>query len=77
MSLILYHFDSCYFCAKVRNAANELGIEMEMRDIMKNPAFRDELMSLAGKTQVPCLVIDGKPMHESDDIVDYLKEHYS
>jgi glutathione S-transferase len=61
----------------VRNAANELGIEMEMRDIMENPAFRDELMSLAGKTQVPCLVIDGKPMHESDDIVSYLNEHYS
>ncbi len=77
MSLILYHFDSCYFCARVRNVVSELGVEIEMRDIMENPAFRDELMSLAGKTQVPCLAIDGKPMHESDDIIDYLKENYS
>lgn len=77
MSLILYHFDGCYYCAKVRKAAHELGVEMEMRDIMKNAVYRDELLSIAGRTQVPCLIIDGRPMHESDDIVAYLKENYS
>lgn len=76
MSLVLYHFEACPYCAKVRNAISELGIDVEMRDTRKNDDFRDELVSLTGKTQVPCLVIDGKPMHESDEIVKCLRENY-
>ena len=77
MSMILYHFESCPYCAKVRNAVKELGAPLEMRDTRENDAYREELIELTGRTQVPCLVIDGKPMHESDDIIDYLKENFS
>ncbi len=77
MSLVLYHFEGCPYCAKVRAAAKELNVELDKRDTRENEAYRNELVSLTGKTQVPCLVVDGKPMHESDDIVDYLREHYS
>ena len=76
MSNILYHFEACPYCAKVRNAASELGLTLEMRDTRENNDYREELISLTGKTQVPCLVIDGEPMHESDDIIDYLKENF-
>lgn len=76
MSLILYHFQSCPYCAKVRAAVDELGVGLEMRDTRENGKYRDKLVELTGKAQVPCLVIDGKPMHESDDIVDWLKENY-
>ncbi len=76
MSMILYKFDSCPYCVKVRNVVSELGLDLEMRDTRENDAYRVELLDLAGKTQVPCLVIDGKPMHESDDIVNYLKENF-
>ncbi len=76
MSLVLYHFEGCPYCAKVRTAADELGVEMDMRDIRKNPAYRDELLAMTGKSQVPCLVVDGKPMLESDDIVKFLKENF-
>jgi glutathione S-transferase len=34
------------------------------------------LVKLTGKTQVPCLVIDGKPMHESEDIKQYLYQTF-
>ncbi len=77
MSLILYHFESCPYCAKVRAAAAELGVELEMRDTRADDRHREELLELTGRTQVPCLVIDGRPMHESDDIVNYLRENYS
>ena len=76
MSIILYHFESCPYCAKVRSAVSELGMALEMRDTRENDAYREELLELTGRTQVPCLVIDGKPMHESDDIVNYLKENF-
>ena len=76
MSMILYHFDSCPYCVKVRDVIKELNVELEMRDTRADDTYRQELLALAGKTQVPCLVIDGKPMHESDDIIDYLKENF-
>ena len=76
MSLVLYHFEACPYCAKVRKAAAELGVELEMRDTRQEERYREELVALTGKTQVPCLVIDGRPMHESDDIVAWLKETY-
>jgi len=76
MSLILYQFEACPYCAKVRAAAKELGVEMEMRDTRENDNYREELVAMTGRTQVPCLVIDGRPMHESDDIVAYLKENF-
>ncbi len=76
MSMILYHFDACPYCAKVRNVINDMDVVLELRDTRENNDFRDELISLTGKTQVPCLVIDGKSMHESDDIIDYLNENF-
>ena len=76
MSLILYQFEACPYCAKVRTVIKELGVELEVRDTRENDNYREELVAMTGKTQVPCLVIDGKPMHESDDIVDYLKENF-
>ncbi len=76
MSLMLYHFEACPYCAKVRAAVKELGLELEMRDTREDEKFRNELVELTGRTQVPCLVIDGKPMHESDDIVDWLRKNY-
>ncbi len=76
MSLVLYHFEMCPYCAKVRNVISELGIDVVMKDTRKNDAYRDELTALNGSTQVPCLVVDGKPMLESDVIVEYLGKHY-
>ena len=77
MSLILYQFEACPYCAKVRAIVKELGVELEMRDTRENDNYREELVAMTGKTQVPCLVIDGKPMHESDDIADYLWENFA
>ena len=34
---------------------------------------RLELIRVGGKQQVPCLFIDGKPMYESMDIVEWLR----
>jgi len=37
---------------------------------------RSELIAIGGKGQVPCLVIDGKAMYESDDIIVWLGQNY-
>lgn len=69
--MILYYKPTCPYCVKVLAYMQDQDIAMEMRDTT-DPANRDELAGIAGKTQVPCLVIDGVPMLESDDIVMYL-----
>jgi glutaredoxin len=79
MKLSLYHFQSCPYCLLVRRAIDELGLEVELRDILEDPARLRELVEATGRRMVPCLRIESEDgtvrwMHESRDIVDYLRE---
>ncbi|MCB0271547.1 MAG: glutathione S-transferase N-terminal domain-containing protein [Bdellovibrionales bacterium] len=76
--MILYYFEACPFCQKVLKMIDELGISdrIDFRDTSEFPTFREELIKLNGRTQVPCLVVDGKPMLESDDIVIFLRKNF-
>lgn len=71
--LTLYYFPTCPFCVLVLDALDRLGLEIPMRDINAEAGARDDLIKLGGKSQVPCLIIDGKPMYESGDIVRWLE----
>jgi glutaredoxin len=79
MKLELYHFDSCPYCKKVRNyiEQNNLKSKIQYFDTLKDESAHARLMKMNGDEQVPCLVIDGKPMLESDDIIDWLKDNQS
>lgn len=74
--LTLYHFASCPFCVKVRNYLKDNNISIEQKDTHEDENAKNELMSIGGKTQVPCLFIDGKPLYESDEIIDWFKDNY-
>ncbi len=76
MTLTLYHFQGCPYCARVRDYLAQQKITVPMKDIHESAAFRDELLKIGGKSQVPCLVIDGNPMYESLDIIEWLKKNY-
>lgn len=73
--LTLYYFPSCPYCKVVLECLDRLNLEIPMRDIQAESGARDELIEIGGKGQVPCLVIDGKPMYESADIVSWLEEN--
>ena len=80
--LTLYHFETCPYCLRVRRAIRKLQLQIELRDLHKNPDWRDELSVGGGKRTVPCLRIkspttDIRWMYESADIVAYLKKHFS
>ena len=74
---ILYHYDTCFYCRRVRQAMERLGVEAELRDIRREPTFRTELMSATGRRTVPVLRIESEDgtqwMPESRDIVRYLE----
>lgn len=74
--LEVYQFEGCPFCSKVRKKMTELGIDFIARQVDKNDRSRVE--EISGQTNVPVLVDPNTDttMPESDDIVDYLEEHY-
>ena len=76
MKLELFKKNSCPYCRKVMEyIAKTDRTDIEYRDISKDPANKDRLLTEGGKIQVPCLFIDGKPMYESDDIIAWLNDH--
>jgi glutaredoxin 3 len=75
MKLELYQFESCPYCRKVKTYIDKAGIGSKITtyDTLKDSAAEARLNKMNGDDQVPCLVVDGKPMLESDDIIDWLK----
>ncbi len=74
--LSFYYFEGCPYCARVRDYMAKNNIAIPLKDIRKNPSDRDELIRIGGKNQVPCLVIDDKPLYESTDIIAWLKKNW-
>lgn len=79
MELKLYHKWMCPYSAKVRDFIEErqLTDQVQYIDRDENAENKQSLKDLTGKTQVPCLLIDGKPMLESEEIVNFLDRQFS
>ncbi len=75
--LELYHMESCPFCRKVRGYIEKNGLKSQItyHDINQDPAAAERLEALNGDDQVPCLTVDGKPMLESEEIIEWLDEN--
>ncbi len=76
--LVLYEYEACPFCVKVRRFMRGAAISIPLRNAKVEP-FRSELLAGGGKLQVPCLKIlnaDGSMrwLFESKDIIQFLKE---
>lgn len=78
MKHALYYYDMCPFCQRVLHALPQVTVNVEKRNVLHNPAFRQQQQQATGRTTVPCLLIEddaGKEtwMFESSDIIRYLK----
>jgi len=71
--LTLYYRPSCPFCRKVLAFIEENNISVPLKDVGSSPSDMDTLEKTGGKSQVPCLFIDGQPLFESDAIIAWLK----
>ncbi len=75
--LALYKYDSCPYCRMVFRAIDGLDVNIEYRDTRASAQWRDDHRQRTGRTQVPCLLIDGEPLFESADIQQWLVEHFA
>lgn len=81
-TLALYQFPSCPYCAMVLRTIDELGIDVELRDVLREPKWRDELISVRGRGTVPvlqCVSVEGQVrwLPESRDIIKYLRKRFA
>jgi glutathione S-transferase len=78
--LALYHLPLCSYCLRVRRAIWRLNLQIELRNVAKEPRWAAELKGGGGKTQVPCLQIRHPDytewLYESKDIISYLKVRF-
>jgi glutaredoxin len=76
--LELYFHHECAFSRNVLSAIKNMRLEgaVDLHDVRSDPKEMEALVGLTGKQQVPCLVVDGKPMHESKDINRFLYQAF-
>lgn len=82
--LELYQAESCPYCQNVREKMTDLGLSYVIHNPrlasgeQRNTQTHSELIELGGEDQIPYLIDNqrGQALYESDDIVEYLEEHY-
>jgi glutaredoxin len=73
-TLVLYINPRCPYCHKVTDYLKANGRSLTTKNT-DDPGVREELIRTGGKAQIPCLVINGKALYESDAIIEWLKTH--
>ena len=71
--LVLYCKTDCPFSNKVLKFIKQINKKLTVKNIDIDHKALDELAHLGGKVQTPCLFIDGKPLYDSENIIDWIK----
>ena len=72
----LYNIDGCGYCAMVRDALAQMGLEYEKIDVPWSHTERKEVYEVSGQTTVPVLVDGDIILADEYEIIDYLKKTY-
>jgi len=73
--ITLYYSPQCPYSQKVLSYLKKSGIQIPMKNVKIDSTARDELQQIGGHLIVPCLVVDGQPIYNADDIIDWLSDH--
>ena len=74
--LRLYNAAWCWYCRRVRDKLDELGLDYEVVEVPIPHSQRREVIEVSGQTSVPVLV-DGDTVLDDDDIIiPYLERTY-
>lgn len=77
--VVIYEFDACPFCKKVREMVCYLDLDVLFYPCPQGgPNFRPEAIAKGGKSRFPYMEDPntGAAMYESDDIIKYLADTY-
>jgi glutaredoxin 3 len=74
--LRLYQLQRCPWCAAVRQALSNVGVEYEIVEVPRERAGRDVVEDISGQRIVPVIVDDRTVVWDSRRIVRYLYATY-
>lgn len=77
MKLELYYYAQCPFCQLVLHKINTLKLhdKIHLKNTLEVSENAQYHLSKTGRSTVPCLYIDDRPMFESRDICDWLEKN--
>lgn len=75
-TLVLYINPDRDCCKKITHYLNEIGISSVTVKSIHDPEAKAELSKLDENFRIPCLVIDGKTLYESESILEWFKMHF-
>ena len=73
--LLLYYLPWCPYSQRVLDYLKQIHRTLPMKNLQNNAKDKEELRKIGGKTQVPCLIINGKAMYESAAIIQWLSQN--
>jgi len=73
--ITLYYSPQCPYSKKVLSYLKQSGIKIPMKNVRGDSAARDELQQRGGHLVVPCLIVNGEAIYDSNDIIDWLSAH--
>jgi len=70
----LYVKSNCGFSMRTLWAVDNLHLQKQVpiKNVTESSAAMDEMTKLSGQNKAPCLIVDGNPILEADEIVKYL-----
>ncbi|MEK6819879.1 MAG: glutathione S-transferase N-terminal domain-containing protein [Nanoarchaeota archaeon] len=77
--IILYQFEECPWCEKVRQKLKELKLDYKKVNMIRDreDSERKEIYRKSGVPTVPVINIDGKFIGDSAKIIEFLDEKFS
>ena len=80
--LVLYQYQTCPFCIKVRQEMSRLSLNIQRIDAQHPGPDRQALLQGGGQAKVPCLKISDKAgktqwLYDSEKIVAYLRGRFA
>ncbi|MEO8169250.1 MAG: glutaredoxin domain-containing protein [Oxalobacteraceae bacterium] len=80
--LVLYQFNTCPFCIKVRQEMHRLSLNVALRDAQHSEQNRQVLLAQGGSRKVPCLKIsnehgNAKWLYDSNEIIRFLQQQFT
>ena len=73
--LLLFYSSRCPYSQSVLSYLQRIHKQVPMKNVVNNPSAKEELKKLGGEMLVPCLLIDGQPLYNSDEIIRWLSKH--
>lgn len=74
-SIALYFSPKCPHSQRVLHYMRSQGISIPLKNVTQDKQAKEELRTIGGYMIVPCLIVDGKPLYQDNDIIQWLAEH--